>query len=118
MRPIQGPDCSGRAYPFRGKASSRPEAVIGKRQLCGNRHGHLNRARLPHDGPGISTIAPVATGWQSRDDSRRFLHQLNGTEIRPTGQILHAEQGLAVNFADLVKQRSPELCGTTCWINY
>jgi hypothetical protein len=95
-----------------------PEAVIGKRQLCGNQHGHLNGARLPHDGPGVSTVAPVASGWQIRDDGHRFLHQVNGTEIRPTGQILHAGQGLVVNFADLVKQRSPELCGTTCWINY
>ena len=96
----------------------RPEAVIGKRQLSGNQHGHLNRACLPHDGPGISTVAPVASGWQTRDDGRRFLHQFNGTEIRPAGHILHAGQGLAVNFADLVKQRSPELCDTTCWINY
>jgi len=95
-----------------------PGAVIGKRQLSGNQHGHLNRARPPHNGPGISTVAPVASGWQTRGDGRRFLHQFNGTEIRPIGQILHAGQSLAVNFADLVKQRSPELCGTTCWINY
>ena len=59
--------------------SSRPEPIIGKRQLCSNQHGHLNRARLPHDGPGISTVAPVASGWQTRDDGRRFLHQFNGT---------------------------------------
>jgi hypothetical protein len=45
--------------------SFRPEAVIGKRQLSGNQHGHLNRARPPHDGPGISTVAPVASGWQN-----------------------------------------------------
>jgi hypothetical protein len=95
-----------------------PGAVIGKRQLSGNQHGHLNRARLPHDGPGISTVAPVASGWQTRDDRYQILHQFNGTEIRPTGQILHAGQGLTLNFSDLIKQRSPELCGTTCSINY
>jgi len=105
--------------PFAGRVfqQNRPGAVICERLLCGNQHGRLTETRLPDCRRGISTVAPGSGGWQSCGDRRRFPHQFNGAELEHSGRILFAEQGRTVDLADLVKQQSPDLCSTTCWIN-
>ena len=62
-------------------------------------------------------LRQVSLAGRVAADERRFRHRFNDRDSQHARGSFLLRQRLAVTQAGLVKQRRPELCGTTCWIN-